>query len=252
MNEVQKSLSSKECSDVTGVSIRALRHYEKLGLITPIRAENGYRQYLADDVLRVVSIQLLKQFGMSLVVIKDILSGHETDLISLIQYQDKALNKERLRIERSLSFTKQVLAMMLRRDLVHLSDLLTILEVTNMKNISKVFEGMDVPELAKEQKDDLESRIPTLEEQEEISNRWSAVFAEAEALVGTDPQSPRATAMAQEAKELISMFTQGDPKLLEHAGSLWQGARNDPERAKMMPISEAGWDFLQSAQSHCE
>ncbi|RJX39567.1 MerR family DNA-binding transcriptional regulator [Paenibacillus pinisoli] len=49
----------------TGVSIRSLRYYDQLGLLTPIRRENGYREYspLAEE--QVKTIQLYLNLGLS-------------------------------------------------------------------------------------------------------------------------------------------------------------------------------------------
>lgn len=49
----------------TGVSIRSLRYYEQQGLLTPVRNENGYREYsnLAEEQVR--TIQLYLNLGLS-------------------------------------------------------------------------------------------------------------------------------------------------------------------------------------------
>jgi DNA-binding transcriptional MerR regulator len=40
----------------TGVTEKALRYYERLGALTPVRAENGYRAYRDADI-RVVDMR---------------------------------------------------------------------------------------------------------------------------------------------------------------------------------------------------
>lgn len=54
-----------ELSDRTGASIRSLRYYEEQGLLSPIRSDNGYREYspLAEEQVR--TIQLYLQLGLS-------------------------------------------------------------------------------------------------------------------------------------------------------------------------------------------
>lgn len=54
-----------EIAALTGVSIRSLRYYDKLGLLTPVRRENGYREYspLAEEQVR--TIQLYLNLGLS-------------------------------------------------------------------------------------------------------------------------------------------------------------------------------------------
>ncbi|MFI9295108.1 MerR family transcriptional regulator [Streptomyces gardneri] len=50
----------------TGVSPRALRHYEQAGLITSARADNGYRVYGEGTVARVSNIRYLLAAGLTL------------------------------------------------------------------------------------------------------------------------------------------------------------------------------------------
>jgi DNA-binding transcriptional MerR regulator len=57
----------------TSVSTRALRHYEKLGLLHSDRGENGYRHYGEESVEWVKSIQFLLSSGLKLATIAEIL-----------------------------------------------------------------------------------------------------------------------------------------------------------------------------------
>ncbi|MFD7977689.1 MerR family transcriptional regulator [Streptomyces sp. NPDC059071] len=50
----------------TGTTARALRHYEQAGLISSVRAANGYRVYEADAVVRVANIRYLLGAGLTL------------------------------------------------------------------------------------------------------------------------------------------------------------------------------------------
>ena len=60
-----------------GVSPRALRHYEGLGLLTPasIDPSTGYRYYRAAQLARVHRIQALQDLGLSLQQIRPLLAG---------------------------------------------------------------------------------------------------------------------------------------------------------------------------------
>lgn len=55
-----------ELAEVTGVSPRALRHYEQAGLITAGRAANGYRLYDPQVAVRVRNIRHLVDAGLTL------------------------------------------------------------------------------------------------------------------------------------------------------------------------------------------
>ncbi|PYE53794.1 MerR family transcriptional regulator [Deinococcus yavapaiensis] len=50
----------------TGVSVRAIRHYDHLGLLTTARADNRYRVFHPEDVERVRLIQLFLGVGFTL------------------------------------------------------------------------------------------------------------------------------------------------------------------------------------------
>ncbi|MBC2034590.1 MerR family transcriptional regulator [Listeria booriae] len=60
-----------EFSKLANVSIRALRHYDKIGLLTPehINKETNYRNYSAQQLQTINKIQKLKEIGLSLTVI---------------------------------------------------------------------------------------------------------------------------------------------------------------------------------------
>ncbi len=62
-----------ELATRTSVSTRALRHYEKLGLLHSERGENGYRNYAEKSVESVKSIQFLLSSGLNLATIAEIL-----------------------------------------------------------------------------------------------------------------------------------------------------------------------------------
>lgn len=57
----------KEVSRLTGVSVRALHHYDEIGLLHPsTRSAAGYRLYTDDDLLRLQQILLGRELGLGL------------------------------------------------------------------------------------------------------------------------------------------------------------------------------------------
>ena len=60
-------MRSNEVAKLAGVSVRTLRHYHSLGLLPePPRSDNGYRDYTAADVARVLRIKRLASLGFPL------------------------------------------------------------------------------------------------------------------------------------------------------------------------------------------
>lgn len=60
-------MRSNEVAKLAGVSVRTLRHYHSVGLLPePPRSDNGYRDYTAADVARVLRIKRLASLGFPL------------------------------------------------------------------------------------------------------------------------------------------------------------------------------------------
>jgi len=68
-----------ELAEVTGVSPRALRHYEDRGLLVPDRTSNGYRNYTESDVIRVSQIKTMISAGLSAATIHQYFECARTD-----------------------------------------------------------------------------------------------------------------------------------------------------------------------------
>ncbi len=64
-----------EVADRTGLSLRTIRYYEEVGLVTPSgRTTGGFRLYSANDVSRLLLIRRMKPLGFSLDEMRDVLS----------------------------------------------------------------------------------------------------------------------------------------------------------------------------------
>lgn len=97
---------ARECD----VTLRALRFYEGKGLIAPAR-DGSARLYDDEDVRRLKLVLRLKQIGLSLVEIRDLLAsllgpgdvrGRLSSLLPRVEAQVAVLEEQRREIERSL------------------------------------------------------------------------------------------------------------------------------------------------------
>ena len=74
-----------EIAHATGMTVRALRYYEEIGLLTPVaRTESGHRLYGPADVERLYEISRLRQLGLPLDGIRASLATAGTDLRTLM------------------------------------------------------------------------------------------------------------------------------------------------------------------------
>lgn len=76
----------------SGLDRATIRFYEREGLITPERKENGYREYTEENLNHLMKIKLLRQLGMGLDKIKELQSG-KADLQSVLAEQIHILER---------------------------------------------------------------------------------------------------------------------------------------------------------------
>src|SRR5437868_5468371 len=96
----EKLFKAREFARLTGVTVRALHHYDRLGLLKPSRySQAGYRLYRESDVARLEQIVALKFIGFSLNEIKRILKGAAVDLATALRRQREAIEEKRARLE---------------------------------------------------------------------------------------------------------------------------------------------------------
>lgn len=97
-----------EISRLTGVSIKALHHYDKIGLLKPdCVTDAGYRLYGEKALTRLNSILIFRELRFPLKEIREILDTPEFDPKAAIERQISLLDAERKRIERIIQFARK-------------------------------------------------------------------------------------------------------------------------------------------------
>ncbi|HUM23083.1 MerR family transcriptional regulator [Mesotoga prima] len=103
-------MNAKQVAELSGLSVRALHHYDEIGLLRPRRnAQNGYREYLEEDLDKLQQILFFRQCGFSLERIKKLPSNPRFDRVKTFELQKKHLMLEKERIEAMLSTLERTL-----------------------------------------------------------------------------------------------------------------------------------------------
>lgn len=87
----------KEVAQLSGVSIRTLHHYDRIGLLCPMKAENGYRYYTDENLAQLQQILFYRYLGFPLKKIKKLLED-ETDSLVHLEEQLCLLRAEQERL----------------------------------------------------------------------------------------------------------------------------------------------------------
>lgn len=99
----------KEVSKITGVSVRALHHYDAIGLLPPTRVtEAGYRLYDDAALRRLQNILLFRQLQFPLKEIKKILDAPGFDPMEALEQQIRMLELQRKHLDDLISHARQI------------------------------------------------------------------------------------------------------------------------------------------------
>ena len=100
-----------EVARLSGLSVRALHHYDELGLLVPSgRSQAGYRLYTDDDLLRLQQIVIGRELGLPLEQIRRALDDPSFDLAASLRQQRAALVARRQQTEAMITAIDTTLA----------------------------------------------------------------------------------------------------------------------------------------------
>lgn len=95
------ALTVKAVADLAGISIRALHHYDQIGLLKPAgQSASGYRLYSQQDLERLQQILFFRELGFGLKEIREIIDSPDFDRRKALLAHRAALQQRRERIDR--------------------------------------------------------------------------------------------------------------------------------------------------------
>lgn len=102
-------LTVHEVGKITGVTIRTLRYYDRIGLLYPAaRTEAGYRLYDNADLLRLQRILLLRELEIPLRDVKRLLECTEAEQREAIGHQILLLELKKERTEKLIELAQRL------------------------------------------------------------------------------------------------------------------------------------------------
>lgn len=102
--------SIQEIARLAGTTKRTLRHYHAVGLVAPSRiGDNGYRYYDAGALVRLQRVLLLRELGLGIPAIGELLSGQRDDAAALrahlhwLAQEQQRLGRQMASVERTIT-----------------------------------------------------------------------------------------------------------------------------------------------------
>ncbi len=99
----------QQVEELVGISKKNIRFYEAEGLLSPGRAENGYREYGRGDVERLRQIKLLRKLAVPIEDIRAVLKG-EGSLAACFMRQLREYDRQRDSLAAMEGVTRELLS----------------------------------------------------------------------------------------------------------------------------------------------
>jgi DNA-binding transcriptional MerR regulator len=191
-----------------GMTVRALHHYDSIGLLTPsARSDAGYRLYDRDDVARLHRIQALRKFGMALADIGAYLDSLGASPISIVARQIAALDLQIAESTRMRETLLMVHGQLSQGETPELATWLTTLEQMTMYD--KYFSKAELQQLPLYQNKDAQAE-------------WKQLVAQVSELMasGVPARDDAVKQLARLWMALLDRDTGGNPGLLSQLDSM--------------------------------
>ena len=221
----------------TGLTVRALRHYDDIALLVPSeRSSGGYRLYGRKDVARLYRIQALRRLDLSLGDIQGLLDNAAGGVSEVVAQQVAQLDREILQ------------ASALRTHLLTLQDQLQASEEPGIDDWLLALESMVAG--SKYFSEDEQRRLKTQRDgfSGAVAPERAALSAWLQRLVaaGVSPENPEAQVLAQRWIELLLEEAGGDEgQLMKLYAMHW----NEPSLHALTGVDRAGIQYISHAMA---
>jgi DNA-binding transcriptional MerR regulator len=222
-----------------GVTAKALRLYERLKLIQPVRTSAGWRAYGPEQVGRLHQILALKQFGFSLKDIGELLTGRLGSLDSVLALQQQVLTARRAEMDHALTLLSAARGQLAQAgalspdDLIELTKETIVMDKLNDAEWAETFQPLVDKHYSPQEQAALKARKLSSSDETDFKSAWDRLLVRAARRQAQgDPGSDEAKALARDWMSQVRQFTCGDPALETKSAAMWQEAVGQPEFAR--------------------
>lgn len=235
-----------EFAERAGVTVRALHHYDRLGVLRPTaRTGSRYRLYSDRDLARLEQIVVLRFLGLPLREIRDLLRS-ESGIADALRRQQRVLAARRRHLDdaiMAIAHAERSLESTGTPDWAQFRHIIREIEMQNDSDWAKRYYTEDAQAKVEERR-----ALWSPELQERVTRDWNELFADVRAALGEDPAGPRAQALAARWRTLLAGFTGGDPEIQRGLNAMYADQDNWPaEQRERYRIDPAIMEFMMAA-----
>jgi len=235
---------TSEFAKLAGITVRALRHYDHVGLLRPRRTQAGHRIYTSRDLNALEEIVALKALGVPLSTIASVRGG-ATALAAALRAQRERLQEQRRRLDKTMSALTGLEEELQAGTEATPALFRRIIEALAMQNDSEEWEAAYATLLHRWQ-----ARRPALAQEmmAELGQEWESLATDVQHALtrGDDRRGPSAQQLAARWLRLLRRLYGDDVS----ASTFRVAGRNVENWSPSFGVWP-GWKFLSEALSIC-
>ena len=243
---MERTYRIREFAELAGVTVRALHHYDRLGLLRPRRTTSGYRAYSSRDLETLEQIVALKFIGLPLKKIKTLTKNRGVELSTALRAQRTILSDKRQLLDQAIRAIRAAEAALANGGSIESGVFRRIIEVIHMQHNTEEWKKQ-YDALVQGKLDRLKTMSP--EAKSQVQQEWTDLLKDVGEALDEDPAGARAQALGNRWARLLGAFAPSggvDPSLVKKFGAAypsadlqadatkWQGKLGDPRV----------WDFM--------
>ena len=185
-----------EFARLTGLTVRALQHYDHLGLLKPVRSRAGHRTYSDQDLQALVQILALKSVGVPLRQIAALRRSGGPGLARALHMQRAVLERRRPLLEKAITAIQNVELALEKGEEADPATLRSLIEAVGPQ------EDMP-PTLDENAAEAAAPAAPRTPDRVDLRRRWQELLDDVAKVADSDPAGPDAQAIAGRWVELL-------------------------------------------------
>ncbi|MEF3310037.1 MerR family transcriptional regulator [Paenibacillus sp. GYB004] len=234
----------KDVAKQTNITVRTLRYYDQIGLLTaPSKTEGGHRLYSEEELRKLQFIQFFKGMGYKLLEIKGMLSDPNWNWLVSLKSQYAYILEEQQRLKSIESSLRELINGIAVEDG---NDRIAIQKLIKLSNQNKKRWPTLKENVFNDKELELWNKLPKMNGEDPDSLEWIALIGQIKRYTNDDPASTRVQNIIRRMTEKQSEKFKDEDEFLAKLWNLRKSPQQS-ERLGLYPIEKEVLDFLERA-----
>lgn len=231
-----------QVSKQSNVSVRTLRYYDQIGLLTPsFKDDNGRRYYSEEDLFTLEKITLLKSLSLPLEDIQNVLE--KLSLRDILIAHHNHLQEQLTSLQGTIANTTSLINMM------DLEGSLSWERVSTLVRTSRTSSKKWIDYFEEDEQQFLKHVLPNLSNNDRTTQQYISLLRRIEWCVeqSISPESEEGYQIATSLIEVSNETFGGNEELMD---KFWKVRKQPAEQSGLYPVSEEVLDFVERCISY--